>query len=79
MKYRQLLSLTISTCSTDNVGGKRPRLGTLVLSVTLFTTILTQLVLVVSQSTVQRGEFSQLISLVVVLAFWGRGGLQGVG
>lgn len=68
--------LTVSTRSTDDVGGERPRLGTLVLSVTLFTTVLTQLILVVSQRSVQRGELSQLVSLVVVLAFRSRGGLQ---
>ena len=45
---------------------------------TLFSTVLTQLVLVVSQRSVQRGEFSQLVSLVIVLTLRGRGGLQNV-
>lgn len=45
------------------------------IDLTLFTTVLTQLVLVVSQGTVQRREFSQLISLVIVLPFRCRRGL----
>lgn len=36
---------------------------------TLFTTVLTQLVLVISQGTVQGSEFTQLITLVIILTF----------
>lgn len=42
----------------------------------LLATVLTQLVLVVTEGTVERGEFSELVAFVVVLAFGGGGGLQ---
>lgn len=66
--------LTSATQSTNNVGTVHSLLGTFPLSVTLFSTVLTQLVLIVSQSTVERGQFSQLISLVIVLTFGRRCG-----
>jgi hypothetical protein len=42
---------------------------------TLFTTVLAKLVLVVSERTVQGRQFSQLVSLVIVLSFRCRCGL----
>jgi hypothetical protein len=62
--------VTGSTASTtDDVGVESPGLRALELAVTLFTAVLTELVLVVSEGTVERREFTELVSFVIVLAF----------
>jgi len=43
---------------------------------TLFTTVLTKLVLVISEGTVEGRKFSKLVSLVVVLSFGSRSSLR---
>ena len=43
---------------------------------TLFTTVLTKLVLVISEGTVEGSKFSKLVSLVVVLTFGCGGSLN---
>jgi hypothetical protein len=58
-----------STEMTDNVGGKVALLGTIILAMATVTAILAYLVLIVSQGTVKRSEFTKLASLVIVLAF----------
>lgn len=66
-----------TTQSADDVGGVDALLRALPTTMALLTTVLAKLVLVVSEGTVKRGEFSELITLVVVLAFGcRRGGLD---
>jgi hypothetical protein len=47
-----------------------------ILSVANSTAVLTDLVFIVTKSTVQSGKFSKLITLVIVLAFRGRSSLE---
>ena len=61
-----------STQTTDDVGIVHSLLGAFPSPVSLFSTVLTELVFVVSKRTVERGQFSKLISLVVVLSFRSR-------
>ena len=77
----------IATNATDDVGGEVSLLRTVILPVTDLTTckvstihvkvkssltVLTRLVLVISKGTVESCQFSQLVSLEFVLAFWNR-------
>lgn len=59
----------ITADATDDVGSKVALLGTVVLAVTDFTTILACLVLVVTKGSVQSGEFSKLVALQSILTF----------
>ena len=58
-----------TTDSTDDTGSPVLLFGTVVLSMSDSTAILTNLILVVSKRSVERGEFSKLTSLVIVLSF----------
>lgn len=64
---------SISANTADDVGGEVALLGAVVLSVANLTAVLTGLVLVISEGTVEGGKFSQLVSLELVLTF-GDGG-----
>jgi hypothetical protein len=57
------------TDTTDDVSSKVALLRALILPVTDVATILTHLVLIISKSSVESGEFTELIAFVVVLAF----------
>lgn len=61
--------------TTDDVSGKVALLRALILPVTDVATILTDLVLVVSKSSVKSSEFAKLIAFVIVLAFGSGSGL----
>lgn len=65
----------IAAHSTDDIGGKILLLGTVVLAVTDLAAVLTCLVLIVTQGTVQCGKLSKLISLELILTLRDRGGL----
>ena len=41
-----------------------------------FTTVLASLILVITESTVERGQLAKLVTLELVLAFWNRGRLK---
>ena len=66
----------IATDTADDVGRVVAGLWTVVLAVTNFTTVLTSLILIVAEGTIEGGEFAELITLELVLAFGDRGGLQ---
>lgn len=53
--------------TTDDVGCEVALLRTIVLAVTDPTAVLADLVLVVAQSSVQRGQLAKLVTLVVIL------------
>ncbi len=57
----------VSTGSADDVGSEVLFLGAVVLAVTDLATVLTSLVLIVTQSTVQGSEFSKLVTLELIL------------
>ena len=54
--------------TADDVSSKVALLGTLILPVTDVATILTDLVLIVSEGTIEGGKFAELIAFVIVLA-----------
>jgi hypothetical protein len=49
---------SITTDTTNDVGGKVALLGTVVLSMTNLTTVLASLILIISKGTVESGEFT---------------------
>ena len=57
--------------ATDDVGRAVTLLWTVVLAVANNTTVLANLVLIVTKGTVQRSELAQLVTFVVILAFRG--------
>lgn len=59
----------VTTDATDDTGGVVLLLRAVVLAVTDLATVLASLVLVVSEGTVEGGEFSELVALEFVLAF----------
>ena len=65
----------VAADAADDVGGVVLTLGAVVLAVANLAAVLAGLVLVISQSTVERGEFSKLVTLELVLAFGDGGGL----
>ena len=65
----------IATDAADDVGRVVAGLWTVVLAVTNLTTVLTSLILIVAEGTVECGEFAELIALELVLAFGDGGGL----
>ena len=75
MEYKTRL-LTSSAQTTDDVGVVHSLLRTFPSSVSFLPTVLTQLVLVVAQSTVEGGQFSELIPFVIILSFGSGGGLR---
>jgi hypothetical protein len=60
---------SVATDATDNARSVVLFLRAVVLAVTDLATVLASLVLVVSEGTVECGEFSELVSLEFVLAF----------
>lgn len=66
---------SISTGAADNVGREVLFLRAVVLAVTDLATVLASLVFIVTQSTVQGGKFSKLVTLKLVLSLGNRCGL----
>lgn len=62
----------VTTDTTDDVGSEVALLGTLVPTMADLATVLTRLILVVTESTVQRGKFTQLVPLQFILSFGDR-------
>ncbi len=58
-----------TTDAANDVGRKILLLRTVVFSVAPVSTVLADLILVVTQCTVKGSEFSQLVALVVILTF----------
>jgi hypothetical protein len=65
----------ISTDAADDSGGEVLGVRAVVLAVTDFAAVLTGLVLVVTEGTVERGKLAQLVTLELVLAFRDRSSL----
>lgn len=66
---------SVTADTTDDVGGIVLGVRAVILAVTDFTTVLASLVLVVSEGTVECGEFTQLVALELVLTFRNGGSL----
>lgn len=66
----------VATDTTDDVGRVIALLGTVVLAVTDFTTILAGLVFIITESTVECRKFTQLATLELVLTFGDGSSLQ---
>jgi hypothetical protein len=64
---------SIATNTADNVGGKVALFGAIVFAMTDLSTVLTSLVFIVTQCTVESGEFSKLVAFELVLTFGNRG------
>lgn len=62
--------------AADDVSGEVSLFGAVILAVTHATAILTDLVLVVTKGTVERGELAELVTFMIVLTFWRRGSLK---
>jgi len=58
-----------ATNTTDDVSSKVSLFGAIVFAVTNATTILTDLIFIVTKSTIQGSELTKLVPLVIVLAF----------
>lgn len=69
---------SVATDATNDIGGEVLGVRAIVLAVTDFTAVLTSLVLIITECTVERCEFAQLVSLELVLAF-GDGGSLWIG
>jgi hypothetical protein len=67
---------SVTADTTDDVGGIVLGVRAVVLAVADFTTVLASLVLVIAEGTVERGEFTQLVALKLVLAFRNGGSLR---
>ena len=65
----------LATNTADDARGEVLLLRAIILAVTNFTTVLTGLVLVVAEGTVERGKLAQLVTLELVLAFRDRSSL----
>jgi hypothetical protein len=55
--------------STNDVSSEVSLFGAVVFAMTDTSAVLTDLVFVITESTVQRGELSKLVSLVIILTF----------
>lgn len=66
----------ITTNTTDDASSVILSLRAVVLAVTNLATVLASLVLVISEGTVESGEFSELVALELVLAFRDRSSLS---
>lgn len=66
---------SVATHTTYDVGGEVLLLGTIILAMADLSAVLARLVLVVTQGSVERRQFSELIPLQFVLAFGDRGSL----
>lgn len=62
----------IAANTTDDTGSIVLTLGTVVLAVANLAAVLTSLILIVSESTIECSKFSQLITLQLVLTFRNR-------
>lgn len=69
---------SVATDATDDACSEVLLLRAVVLAMTDLATVLASLVLVVSEGTVERGEFTELVSLEFVLAFRNRRSLESV-
>lgn len=61
---------SVSTDTTDDVGGKVALFWAVVLPVADLTTVLAGLVLIITESTVKSSKLSKLVALELVLSFW---------
>lgn len=68
---------SVAADATDNVGGEVFGVRAVVLAVTDFTAVLASLVLVVTESTVESSQLTQLVALELVLTFGNGGSLRG--
>jgi hypothetical protein len=66
---------SVATHTANNVGSEVLGIRAIVLAVANLAAVLASLVLVVTKGTVERGEFTQLVSLELVLAFGDGGSL----
>lgn len=66
----------VATNAADDAGGEILLLGTVILAMADLTTVLTGLVLVVTERSVEGGELTKLVALEFVLALRNRGSLQ---
>lgn len=65
----------VTAVSADDVGGKVSLFRTVPFTMSELAAVLAGLVLVIAKSTVEHGEFSKLLSLVIVLLVRSRSGL----
>lgn len=61
--------------TTDDISSEVALLRALILPVADVTTILTNLVLIISKGSIESGKFAKLIAFVIILAFWRGSGL----
>lgn len=66
----------VAADTANDVGSEILLFGTIIFAVTDLPTVLACLVFVVAQSTVECGEFSELVSLELILTLGDGGGLQ---
>jgi hypothetical protein len=59
-----------ATDSTYDVSGEVALFGTIVFAMAYATTVLADLVFIITKGTVQCCEFAELVTLVIVLTFW---------
>ena len=64
-----------SADTADNVRCEVTLFGAVVLAMANITTVLANLILIVTKSTVKGGEFAELVALVVILTLGRRSGL----
>jgi hypothetical protein len=69
---------SIATDATDDVGGEVALLGTVVLAMSDLAAVLTSLIFIITEGTVESSQLAQLVSLEFVLAFGNRGSLLSV-
>lgn len=67
---------SIAANAANNICGEILGVGAVVLAVADFTAVLASLILVVTESTVKRGELTKLIALQLVLALRNGGSLR---
>jgi hypothetical protein len=68
----------IATHTTNYVRGEVSLFRAVVFAVTNLTAILTSLVLIVTESTVESSKLTKLVALELVLAFWNGCSLYGI-
>ena len=61
--------------TADDISSEVALLRTLILPVTDVAAVLTDLVLIVSEGSIEGSKFAELIAFVIVLAFWCGSGL----
>jgi hypothetical protein len=66
----------VTADAADDVGSKVALLGAIILAMADIAAVLTNLVFVVTESTVQCRKLAELVPLVIVLTFGSRGRLQ---